>query len=134
MNKHGRWEETKPFWVKHMEDALFEYYGARVMPPEEYCYALLIWAKTVIKNYDEDDTWRDTNLYESAVALQRSELAIRKSNLLWRLIYCGEKLRIEKCPIHKGKWSGYGDCQNTPPCNYGWDMTGWLPLEDEEIK
>lgn len=48
-------------------------------------------------------------------------IAIEKSNLLYRLLYLGESLRIAPCPQHKGHWSGdFGSCL------YGCGMTGWL--------
>lgn len=53
------------------------------------------------------------------------ELSIRKSNLLYRLIYCGEKLRTQKCPQHKGRWSGIEFGDNV--CPHGCELTGWIP-------
>ena len=50
---------------------------------------------------------------------------IRKSNLLARLLYAGEKVCTQKCPDHKGSWVGQGDC------HYGCDLTGWLPEKPE---
>lgn len=72
-----------------------------------------------------------------------------KSNLLYRLIYLGEPLRTEKCPVHEGRWSGcswgdalktgWCDCQKvrTPDGRVGYDsnVCGWLldgnpPVDD----
>ena len=51
-------------------------------------------------------------------------LQITKSALLDRLLYCGESLRTEMCPTHKGRWSGlFGECE------HGCQLTGWLPNE-----
>jgi hypothetical protein len=57
-------------------------------------------------------------------------LMVRKSNLLARLLYAGEKLRPTKCPEHKGIWSGI----ETPAspgydarvCKHGCHLTGWV--------
>jgi len=53
-------------------------------------------------------------------------LKIRKSNLLWRLLYNGQPLRTTLCPLHKGKWSG---CFLKEPCDCedNGNVTGWLP-------
>lgn len=49
---------------------------------------------------------------------------ISKSNLLARLLYAGEKIRAEMCPIHKGVWSGieWGDTV----CPHKCQLTGWI--------
>lgn len=52
--------------------------------------------------------------------------SIRKSNLLWRLLYGGEALRERPCPEHQGKWGGIGTPEN-PACPHGCGFTGWLP-------
>jgi hypothetical protein len=60
-------------------------------------------------------------------------LQIRKSNLLWRLIYAGETLREQQCPVHKGHWSGCRwdkdncACQSLQNGKVASDVTGWLP-------
>lgn len=50
-------------------------------------------------------------------------LDISKSNLLYRLLYCGEKLREEMCPEHKGEWNGQAMLDG---CKHGCHGTGWL--------
>lgn len=52
-------------------------------------------------------------------------VSIRKSNLLYRLLYKGEALRSSPCPAHKGKWSGLGSFDE-PDCPHGCGFTGWL--------
>ncbi len=52
---------------------------------------------------------------------------IEKSNLLWRLIYAGERLRIHPCPIHLGHWSGWLREHCPAGCTLGINTTGWLP-------
>jgi len=53
---------------------------------------------------------------------------IRKSALLWRLLYLGQKVRKTKCPTHAGKlamnqWLGLQPGEEPCACN----GTGWLP-------
>ena len=63
--------------------------------------------------------------YEHAAhQVDRTFLAIRKSNLLARLMYSGEKLRETMCPEHKGKWSGieWSDSR----CPHKCQLTGWV--------
>ncbi len=52
---------------------------------------------------------------------------LRKSNLLWRLIYGGESLRSRECPTHKGRWSGMAWNGDECACAGGGCITGWLP-------
>lgn len=76
--------------------------------------------------------WRDA-LEESGEferQVQAIDLAfgmISKSSMLDRLIYGCEPLRTEKCPTHKGKWSGLEDGRND--CPHGCGLTGWLPVK-----
>ena len=98
--------------------------GDPIRPVSEYCKAFDTWARVI----SESDDKQLQEIAENSFAIR---LAISKSNLLYRLIYLGEDLRTEKCPIHKGTWSGYGNCQNDPPCNSGLDITGWLPNDDQ---
>jgi hypothetical protein len=55
-------------------------------------------------------------------------LSIEKSCLLDRLIYGGEPLRTERCPKHKGRWSGCVP-DPCPICSYGSNVTGWKRQE-----
>lgn len=56
-------------------------------------------------------------------------ITIEHSCLLYRMVYLGEPIRTEACPLHKGRWSGI---RFTSPCPHGCDtacgcVTGWLP-------
>lgn len=82
-------------------------YDGRV-PIETLCGALESWAEMRI-----DD-----------VALLP---LVHKSCLLSRLIYAGEQLRTRKCPVHHGRWSGYLLEPCPARCNFGLNVTGWLP-------
>lgn len=57
-------------------------------------------------------------------AVSRTFLQITKSNLLYRLLYRGEKLRTQMCPEHKGTWSGLEGPDSS--CPHRCQMTGWV--------
>lgn len=112
--------DLTPGQVHEMEQALTRHYGEPVMPVSRYCAAFDTWW-SALEHTEEPGLKK---IRESAVL--NLPLAIAKSNLLWRLIYLGEPLRTRQCPVHRGRWSGYGDCA----CNLGGtfsDRTGWLP-------
>ena len=57
-------------------------------------------------------------------------LQIRKSSLLARTLYDGQKVRTRRCPEHKGHWSGL----ESPPdryCKHGCGFFGWLPEPED---
>jgi len=75
----------------------------------------------------EEPTERDFKLQKLKHYQEVSEqinyvfLQIRKSALLDRLLYVGEKLRTKRCPKHDGVWSGlFGTCEHN--C----ELTGWI--------
>ena len=91
--------------------------------------------------YSAVELRNDPRLYEFGRLAEMSEeiervgsvfLQISNSNLLWRLIYQGEELRKEMCPVHKGTWSGYGFDEPYCECQHGFDITGWLPNKPAE--
>jgi hypothetical protein len=105
---------------------LEEHFGEPVQPVSRYCGSLETWASAVRQNPD---------MARLSQSIGEVFLAIRKSNLLARLIYGGQKLRTRKCPVHKGHWSG---CVFEDPgcgCLDGSNVTGWLaeaepPMEE----
>jgi hypothetical protein len=70
---------------------------------------------------------------EAAYQVERVFLSIRKSNLLARLLYSGEKLRTTMCPEHKGKWSGI-EWGPDGVCPHKCQLTGWIQEEDDQGK
>jgi hypothetical protein len=96
-----------------MLEELQKYFKEPVMPVSRYCDALQTWGQAIVD--------RDGYEAELPAAINGVFLAIRKSNLLARLIYGGEELRTRKCPEHEGRWSGIGICR------HGCGETGWLP-------
>jgi len=95
---------------------LREHYGMPVMPVESYCAAFRQWRDAIKAAAErESDEGRKVSL------------AILKSNLLFRLLYLGEPLRKEPCPIHKGYWSGcVAPERECPYCMSGSNVTGWV--------
>lgn len=122
--------------VEELTDILTRHFGEPVRPVSAYCKAFEDWASALAQRKErivamaDDDPLKqhefdDTLSHIADMAFQLS-ISIRKSNLLWRLIYEGQPLRTEMCPEHHGRWSGYQwdrfcECQN------GYDVTGWLP-------
>ena len=128
----------QPQWVTDSLEELAKHFKQPVRLVSEYCDALYTWLDVVRKEHGEDAGPQFQDVRHPWSKLLEAEgtvrLAIEKSCLLNRLIYMGQKLRSEKCPIHKGRWSGYGHCHNDPPCHIapGYDITGWLPEEGDE--
>jgi hypothetical protein len=105
-----------------------------LMRASEFCAALYDWRSALSDAIADPDVpeHRKVEFRQIVASLNAVELPIRKSNYLWRRIYLAQQHRTEKCPDHKGTWSGYG----TPPyvcaCMSGYDVTGWLPVEGDE--
>lgn len=105
--------------AREMLADLSRHYGVRVAPVSEVCGALRDWRNAMAEEGE----------HESLVAaLDSVQAAVWKSNYLARRIYGGEAHRVQKCPIHKGHWSGcaFGD-RVCPHCMSGSNVTGWLP-------
>ena len=78
---------------------------------------------------DSMRAWRDAMDDEGhdVRAVDETFRRIGKSALLDRLIYRCEPLRTEKCPAHKGRWSGIPS--SDAECPHGCALTGWLPVK-----
>ncbi len=88
--------------------------------PERWCAALETFCRTLAANGDAEVL--------NAFRVIRGRLY--KSSLGRRLFYEGEKLRTEKCPYHKGRWSGmFMDIPEGCKCMRfnGDEATGWIP-------
>lgn len=112
-------EPLTPEQAEAMLRRLAAHYGCPVMPIERYCEALETWGRVMAAAAKGDD----------ARSISRVFLLIHKSALLWRLLYCGEKLRTRKCPKHDGHWSGLEHPDNY--CPHGCQFTGWLPEPED---
>lgn len=105
--------------------------GVPVMPVTFFCEALETWARVLGESHPTERYPKEND--ERRVNADRASgvfLQIRKSNLLWRMIYCGEPLRKDRCPEHKGRWSGCNLPEDTSckgVCMFGGNVTGWLP-------
>lgn len=134
--------------VEHYTDALTRHHGEPVRPVSEYCAAFEAWGQALasrrsrIEAMPDADPMKQHELDDPLTVLAGQVfaigLAIRKSNLLSRLIYSGQPLRTEMCPIHKGRWSGYGHAafghEHICECQEGcYDITGWLPAHDRPL-
>lgn len=131
--------------AKAMLERLTKHYGDPVMPVSRYCAALNLWASALRMKADRLSLIQDPNEHVKDEAASAEKFAdkvgdvfmqITKSNLLWRLIYAGESLRKEECPVHKGCWSGCAwnddpknncDCQRMQRGGVGANVTGWIP-------
>ena len=88
--------------------------------PERWCSALETFCRTLGANGDTEVL--------NAFRVIRGRLY--KSSLGRRLFYEGENLRTEKCPYHKGRWSGmFSDIPDGCKCMRfnGDEATGWIP-------
>lgn len=113
--------------AQEMLDRLSKHFKEPVMPMSKYCKALSTWARIVENKFfkeNEDKSYHEQRNYPYA-HLTRIMVNIRKSNLLYRLLYKGEELRKESCPEHKGKWG-----MSHVHCACG--GTGWLPNPGDE--
>jgi hypothetical protein len=117
----------------------------------EYCDALLTWARVASRPDLEAvlragcDFIRAKHTGKASIRILCAEMTswafalpelqlvggltvdIRKSCLLFRLIYAGESLRTRRCPIHEGRRSGCALEPCTAGCSFGSNITGWLP-------
>ena len=110
-------------------DQLSLYFGEPVKPISQYCDAFRTWHEAIEQAFRraEDNSYEKRTLESMVVAIREVSLMVSKSNLLARLLYEGEKLRTEPCPIHQGRWSGcvWGE-QRCPHCMSGDNVTGWV--------
>jgi len=116
---------------------------------QDYCAAFLTWGAVSHRSEEELQLFRNgcdavsrehsglvpiselcstmRNWAEAGAGTGSLGLDIAKSCLLSRLIYAGEPLRTQPCPIHEGSWSGCPDEPCPAGCNFGLNVTGWLP-------
>ncbi len=124
----------EPDDVRNARSVMERHYGQPVRPVSHYCERLAEYAEALddaigrgsegpFREAGEARTVRD--------GLRLLRTWALKSNCLWRLIYDDEPLRTERCPEHKGRWTG---CDfNGPTCGCGdtrsgkgTNVTGWL--------
>lgn len=108
------------------------HYKQPVLPMGRFCVAISTWFRCIERlNRKEQEVNPGEKPWRSRGAryfdqLRNIERDIRKSNLLARLLYSGEKLRTRECPEHKGEWFGL-------KCDHGCGGTGWLPEPEVEV-
>jgi hypothetical protein len=118
----------------------------RTLPVSEFCEIMRTWAYTWMKPLATDNEFQKARRKEFTEHWRYIDGKIRKSNLLYRLLYVGEELRTEPCPKHKGRCGSCvpdtvresdGSLQKLPKvcaCQYEDYVTGWLPREPEGSK
>lgn len=113
---------------------LEEIEGEPVLAASEYCNAFRAWAEAISERVKREPDDEMTPLWKTYLeAIETLRLPIVKSNLLARLIYCGEELRQEPCPVHQGHWSGCVFHEQLPcGCVAHGNVTGWLPPPNED--
>lgn len=109
--------------AKAMLASLSEHFKEPVMPVSRYCASLQLWQGAL---RDRAERTEDKVDKEFSAAVDRVFLNLQKSNLLWRLIYRGQPLRTEMCPLHQGQWSGCAWDPCPHGCSDGNNVTGWL--------
>lgn len=118
-------------------NALHQYFGEPVMRLSQFCDAMETWARCIIDNNVNPDLIKDPTNPDRQQGHQYFDFLrgiltdIRKSGLLSRLLYDGQKLRTKMCPTHKGHmatsiWVGMGECPD------GCEGTGWLPEPEDK--
>jgi hypothetical protein len=143
------WEETRDekghlHWTAAAEEQHAEYEAVlakdkfRALIPVGLSSLSKEATREVLGLMRKEPTSRESRIYdliayqEAAHQVERTLLAVHKSNLLARLLYSGEKLRTKMCPIHKGKWSGVewpGEA-----CPHKCQLTGWIQEEEDQGK
>jgi hypothetical protein len=125
--------------ASEMQAALEQFYGQRVTTVSSYCGALYTWLNVVQDSgylgerlgLGRDET-RDNIINATLTHLR---LSLEKSNLAFRLLYLGEKVRTKKCPVHDGHWTfgfpdgindGKGTCEHCMSAGNGWNIPGWI--------
>ena len=116
-----------PEQAQQMLLELAEHFNEPVMPVSKYCSSLKTWAIAIQESQQNADNRIIGHGHTYHMHLNAIVRDIMKSNLLYRLIYDGQPLRVRPCPTHKGRWSG---CHAEPcpdGCSDGGNVTGWLP-------
>lgn len=123
--------------VARMLADLSAHFGEPVMPASRFCGKMRAWFRAVhdgAAREKAEQHWSNS-LQALSGAIYAVDLAITKSACLARLIYGGEDIRTEQCPVHKGRWSGCAwrspECATSEypdGCMDGSNVTGWLPL------
>jgi|tagenome__1003787_1003787.scaffolds.fasta_scaffold17430749_1 hypothetical protein len=97
----------------------------------EFCRAMDTWAKVYQQELPADTEHKRDGRKEFGEHWHFIRMAIAKSCLLDRLIYGGETLRKNICPVHKGRWSGCNVNGEQCGCLHDTCITGWLQNPDD---
>lgn len=119
--------------VEDAEALLAAHYGEPVRPISEVCRGIQLWLNACRDNHPALDE-HESNVQEFHTGRAWDEHAMSiiahagKSNMLARLLYSREPLRVQRCPQHDGRWSGLEWSDDR--CPHGCGLTGWLPLDN----
>jgi len=105
----------------------------------EFCNVFRKWAQLSMAPQASDSEHETRWRKDFRRSWEFIELAINKSCLLDRLIYCQDKeVSTTPCPIHKGHWGGITlpactHCGGSCGCNTGWmqPILDQLAIADE---
>lgn len=127
----------EPPEVRFAREVMEAHYKEPVRPVSHYCERLASYADALdhaIQNHDPNrgGCGPFATVEEATTVCEGLRLLNTwrwKSNALARLIYGDLPLRTEPCPVHKGRWSGckFDGGPEACECQYGYDVTGWLP-------
>lgn len=122
--------------AEKMLEQLSKHYRQPVLPLNRFCDAITTWMRAIEQNNTEEEArrehplgrWRpeDQHGHSYWQHLGKIKTDIRKSGLLYRLLFKGEKLRTRRCPVHRGHQM-LGPSKEA--CPHGCGFTGWLPEE-----
>lgn len=85
----------------------------------------------VAQTPEDAPAWeRDQRLERIAAVAEDLKLVADKSSYLGRR-FSGEIHRTQECPKHKGIWTGLEGLGNE--CEFGCELTGWLPRIDPTL-
>jgi hypothetical protein len=132
-----------PKYVLKYGDPVPRVIEERTLPVSAFCRIMRTWAWARMKPLETDSQRDRDRRKEFEEHWRYIDSKIRKSNLLYRLLYIGEEFRTRPCPKHQGH---HGSCvfdavreldgrvQKLPrvcECQYEDYITGWLPNEPE---
>ena len=133
-----------PKYVLKYGDPVSHVREERKLPVSDFCGIMRTWAWAWMKPLETDSQCMRERRKEFEEHWRYINRKIRKSNLLYRLLYIGEEFRTRPCPKHRGSYGGCcvydavlepdGSLTKLPrvcECQYEDYLTGWLPNEPE---
>jgi hypothetical protein len=115
---------------------LAAYFNQPVLPLQRFCGAIEQWMGAIEQASRENQALPEAERRHQQGEsywphLRAMRIDIRKSALLGRLIYDGQKLRTKKCPLHQGRQHMHIHLGFEAQCPHECDGTGWLREEGD---